>query len=106
MRYKDIREIALLEGLPMVDETLINKLIDNGWSIELFKQIEDEKGFRCPHGNIVAFYSKRRNSILIPNVVGDDQVTWEISQKEISLHVISTFEISQSDLFSRKSRMC
>ena len=84
----DKNEIFLLEGLPPVTPEIISQLIAKGWQSWKFSDIE-KIAPRCGHGHIAAYYSERRDSILIPASVDGVKVTYEMTRSEIRLHTLA-----------------
>lgn len=60
-----IMELFGCVGSELLSESLVRKLLTQGWMSSIFEKIQ-KIGVSCEHGGIEAYYSKKRNSLLVP----------------------------------------
>lgn len=60
-----IMELFGCVGSELLSESLVRELLIEGWMSSIFEKIQ-KIGVRCEHGGIEAYYSKKRNSLLVP----------------------------------------
>jgi hypothetical protein len=80
-----LNELFAFEGSEPLTDLLVYKLIRQGFNQALFDQIQ-KIASHCEHGGVEAYYSKKRNSILMP---GDEPLTTiEITKTHTHFHAL------------------
>jgi hypothetical protein len=80
-----LNELFAFEGSEPLTGLLVFKLISQGFKQSLFNEIQ-KIAPRCEHGGVEAYYSKKRNSILVP---GDEPLTTiEITKTHTHFHAL------------------
>lgn len=76
-------ELFTFQGSRPLTENLISRLMLKGWRSSVFEKVAQNSP-RCDAGHFIAFYSKKRNSILFPQSIEEFSPTVEIEKNGIT----------------------
>lgn len=82
---KLINHLFAFEGCELLNASLVSELIRLGWKQATFDEVV-KIAPKCEHGGAVAYYSKQRNSLLIPNEDNPDSITSIEIEKNGTVH--------------------
>ncbi len=80
-----LNELFAFKGSEPLTDLLVSKLIRSGWKKSIFDQIAKITP-KCEHGGVIVFYSKKRDSILMPG--NEPLTTVEITKTHTHFHAL------------------